>query len=330
MCPLPAPSTGAVDVSRSAPSSAFPRANAGAVERTQHPPRAPPAPGAKGRIVPSMTATPTQPRPAASRAAGRTSRSSSRSGSASTPPTRSRAALPTTSGDATAFENGALDHRLPAQPRLDDRADAPARGRVVVAPRPGDLATPTGSRSSPSSGSRCSGSTSARTTASSRFRNTLIVGEPDRPRRLRARCRRRRRACSREAGFTDTLAAHATVTHDSSVVQLRRESVRGDAEPALRGRADRRHRDGARRAARWAKVLWLAWPAWVWFSVMATGNHFWLDIAAGVLVAGVAAAIVYRPLRRLRLAGMSLKEAYTAGRARRSPRARWPGSRARA
>ena len=28
-------------------------------------------------------------------------------------------------------------------------------------------------------------------------------------------------------------------------------------------------------------VLWLAWPAWVWFSVMATGNHYWLDVAAG-------------------------------------------------
>ena len=27
---------------------------------------------------------------------------------------------------------------------------------------------------------------------------------------------------------------------------------------------------------------------------MATGNHFWLDIAAGILVAGVAAPIVYR------------------------------------
>ena len=44
----------------------------------------------------------------------------------------------------------------------------------------------------------------------------------------------------------------------------------------------------------WAKALWLAWPAWVWFSVMATGNHFWLDIAAGVLVAGVAALLVTR------------------------------------
>jgi membrane-associated phospholipid phosphatase len=38
----------------------------------------------------------------------------------------------------------------------------------------------------------------------------------------------------------------------------------------------------------------------VWFSVMATGNHFWLDIAAGILVAAVAGAIVYRPWRRLR------------------------------
>src|SRR3982751_4873639 len=28
---------------------------------------------------------------------------------------------------------------------------------------------------------------------------------------------------------------------------------------------------------RWAKAFWVAWPVWVWFAVMATGNHFWLD-----------------------------------------------------
>ena len=52
---------------------------------------------------------------------------------------------------------------------------------------------------------------------------------------------------------------------------------------------------------------------------MATGNHFWLDIAAGIVVAGVAAAVVYRPWRqspRARRRGMSVKTAYTAGRAR--------------
>jgi membrane-associated phospholipid phosphatase len=44
----------------------------------------------------------------------------------------------------------------------------------------------------------------------------------------------------------------------------------------------------------WAKLFWAIWPAWVWFAVMATGNHFWLDIIAGVGVALVALAIVYR------------------------------------
>ena len=34
------------------------------------------------------------------------------------------------------------------------------------------------------------------------------------------------------------------------------------------------------------------WPAWVWFSVMATGNHYWLDIAAGVGVALVGGTII--------------------------------------
>ena len=49
-----------------------------------------------------------------------------------------------------------------------------------------------------------------------------------------------------------------------------------------------------------AKALWLLWPAWVWFTVMATANHWWLDIAAGVVVAGVAAGLIelYTRLRR--------------------------------
>jgi membrane-associated phospholipid phosphatase len=44
--------------------------------------------------------------------------------------------------------------------------------------------------------------------------------------------------------------------------------------------------------SRWAKTLWLLWPAWVWFAVMATANHFWLDIAAGVAIAGVAYVVL--------------------------------------
>jgi hypothetical protein len=44
----------------------------------------------------------------------------------------------------------------------------------------------------------------------------------------------------------------------------------------------------------WAKVFWIAWPAWVWFAVMATGNHFWLDCIAGVFLALLAMGIVYK------------------------------------
>jgi membrane-associated phospholipid phosphatase len=43
----------------------------------------------------------------------------------------------------------------------------------------------------------------------------------------------------------------------------------------------------------WAKVFWAAWPFWVWFSVMATGNHFWLDCIAGILVAVLSMLVVY-------------------------------------
>jgi PAP2 superfamily len=49
----------------------------------------------------------------------------------------------------------------------------------------------------------------------------------------------------------------------------------------------------------WAKLLWAVWPAWVWFAVMATGNHFWLDCIAGIGVAILTMVAVYNePIRR--------------------------------
>jgi membrane-associated phospholipid phosphatase len=52
----------------------------------------------------------------------------------------------------------------------------------------------------------------------------------------------------------------------------------------------------------WAKAFWAAWPAWVWFAVMATGNHFWLDCVAGILVAIIAMSVVYNVRIRRALA----------------------------
>jgi membrane-associated phospholipid phosphatase len=102
-------------------------------------------------------------------------------------------------------------------------------------------------------------------------------------------------------GFVDTLARFASLNHGSGLVQLASNPYA--AMPSLHS-ADALI-VGITMAflvkRRWAKVLWLLWAPWVWFSVMATGNHFWLDIAAGVIVAGVAALVLERKtlLRRI-------------------------------
>jgi membrane-associated phospholipid phosphatase len=41
-----------------------------------------------------------------------------------------------------------------------------------------------------------------------------------------------------------------------------------------------------------AKVFWLLWPLVVWLSVMATANHFWLDVVGGIVVAAIGALAV--------------------------------------
>jgi membrane-associated phospholipid phosphatase len=100
-----------------------------------------------------------------------------------------------------------------------------------------------------------------------------------------------------DVGFVDTLASFASLNHGSGLIQLASNPYA--AMPSLHS-ADSLI-VGLIMAALvtrwWAKLLWLAWAPWVWFSVMATGNHFWLDIAAGVLVAAIAALLLER--RRL-------------------------------
>jgi membrane-associated phospholipid phosphatase len=100
-------------------------------------------------------------------------------------------------------------------------------------------------------------------------------------------------------GFGDTLEQFGGLNHGSGLIQLAANPYA--AMPSLHA-ADafivgvslaficRRW---------WAKAVWLLWPMWVWFSVMATGNHFWLDCVAGLAVALIAGAFVHR--RRLPL-----------------------------
>ena len=49
-----------------------------------------------------------------------------------------------------------------------------------------------------------------------------------------------------------------------------------------------------------ARIAFLLWPAWVWFALLVTGNHFWLDVVTGAALAaiGLAAAALAASRRR--------------------------------
>jgi membrane-associated phospholipid phosphatase len=107
-----------------------------------------------------------------------------------------------------------------------------------------------------------------------------------------------------DLGFADTLADFGGLNHGSGLVEVASNPYA--AMPSL-------HAADALIVGlvlfsvcrnRVFKAAWLLWPLWVWFAVMGTGNHFWLDVLAGVLVAVIALMIVYRPgwfrLRRRR------------------------------
>jgi membrane-associated phospholipid phosphatase len=97
-----------------------------------------------------------------------------------------------------------------------------------------------------------------------------------------------------ELGFVDTLAQFGGLNHGSGLIELAANPYA--AMPSLHA-ADALIVGicvGAVVRRTWAKLLWLAWPAWVWFCVIATGNHFWLDVVAGNVIAVLALALVYR------------------------------------
>jgi len=97
-----------------------------------------------------------------------------------------------------------------------------------------------------------------------------------------------------EWGFADVLAEHAGVNHESGLISFAANPYA--AMPSL-------HAMDAVIVSivmvsivrsRLAKVVWALWAPWVWFAVMSTGNHFWLDCAAGALIALIVGAVIYR------------------------------------
>jgi hypothetical protein len=90
-------------------------------------------------------------------------------------------------------------------------------------------------------------------------------------------------------GFIDTITEYAEVNHDSALVKVFVNPYA--AIPSMHcafalmigvtGALISRHR--------LSRVFWSVYPFFVFFVVVVTANHFWIDAAAGALVAGLSA-----------------------------------------
>jgi hypothetical protein len=111
-----------------------------------------------------------------------------------------------------------------------------------------------------------------------------------------------------EEGFTDTIAAFTGVAQDDKTVSLLVNQyaavpsmhIAFSLMVALPAIALSQHRA--------VRTAWSVYPLMVFFVIVVTGNHFWLDAAAGAAVACVA-AVAARQLARLRPAAWSWREA---------------------
>lgn len=97
-----------------------------------------------------------------------------------------------------------------------------------------------------------------------------------------------------EWGFADVLAENSALNHSSGVIAFAANPYA--AMPSL-------HAMDALIVSvimvlvcrsLTAKILWALWTPWLWFTVFSTGNHYWLDGAAGAAIALVTGAVLFR------------------------------------
>src|SRR3954453_13049468 len=113
-----------------------------------------------------------------------------------------------------------------------------------------------------------------------------------------------------DTGLVDTITEYAQVNHDSALVKLfinpyaaiPSMHVAFSTMIGITGVLISRHRI--------TKVLWAAYPVLVFWVVVVTANHFWIDGAAGLLVATLA-TLAARSLARPRPAVWSFRPATT-------------------
>ncbi len=103
-----------------------------------------------------------------------------------------------------------------------------------------------------------------------------------------------------EHGFVDTITDFSNVNHDSTLAKIFINPYA--AVPSMHcafammigctGAIVCRNR--------FAKAFWAAWPLLIAWVVIVTGNHYWVDVALGWMVAATSALVAHRLLARAR------------------------------
>ncbi len=103
-----------------------------------------------------------------------------------------------------------------------------------------------------------------------------------------------------EYGFVDTINDFSSVNHDSALAKLFINPYA--AVPSMHcAFAAMIGVSGARLARhRVTQTFWAAWPLLVAWVVVVTGNHYWIDVGLGWMVAAVSALVASRLLARAR------------------------------
>jgi membrane-associated phospholipid phosphatase len=103
-----------------------------------------------------------------------------------------------------------------------------------------------------------------------------------------------------EHGFVDTITDFSGVNHDSTLAKVFINPYA--AVPSMHCAFAAMIGVTGVRVCRnwWSKAWWAAWPLLIAWVVVVTGNHYWVDVALGWMVALTSALVAQRLLARAR------------------------------
>jgi membrane-associated phospholipid phosphatase len=101
-------------------------------------------------------------------------------------------------------------------------------------------------------------------------------------------------------GFVDTITDFSNVNHDSSLAKVFINPYA--AVPSMHCAFAAMIGCTGVRVCRhwWSRAWWAFWPLLIAWVVVVTGNHYWVDVALGWMVAGASALLAQRLLARAR------------------------------